>query len=97
MNQQERLDYLVTALWNETPNRAGNLPPSREERRRLLRALMNVRPAKPVSPAFLEIQDAFLQEEARERGIVDGAALPTVAAHPKLALWRGDITRLRCV
>ena len=35
-----------------------------------------------------------MQAEARERGVVDVETIPCVAAHPKLALWQGDITRL---
>lgn len=41
------------------------------------------------------MQDALLSQERDRRGVVDGAALPPAAAHPRLALWRGDITRLR--
>lgn len=63
--------------------------------RRLLRSLMNLRPPMPLSPDFLALQDELLSAEREEKGVVDAAALPVTAAHPKLALWQGDITRLK--
>ena len=56
---------------------------------------MNVRPPLPLDPAFLAVQDALLSTEREAKGVVDGAALPAVAADPRLSLWPGDITRLR--
>lgn len=63
--------------------------------RRLLRSLMNVRPPMPLGREFLAMQDGLLSAERDGKGVVDGAALPAVGTHPRLALWRGDITRLR--
>lgn len=65
-------------------------------RRRLLRALMNVRPTAPLDPGFLRDQDALLSAERDERGTVDAESLPPFdPAEPRIALWRGDITRLK--
>ena len=68
---------------------------AREGARRLLRALMNLRPPLPLDPDFLRLQDALLSAEREERGVVDAAALPEVPGRPGIALWQGDITRLR--
>ena len=68
---------------------------AREGARRLLRALMNLRPPLPLDPDFLRLQDALLSAEREERGVVDAAALPEAPGHPGIALWQGDITRLR--
>ena len=68
---------------------------AREGARRLLRALMNIRPPLPLDPDFLRLQDALLSAEREERGVVDAAALPEVPGRPGIALWQGDITRLR--
>ena len=68
---------------------------TREGARRLLRALMNIRPPLPLDPDFLRLQDALLSAEREERGVVDAAALPEAPGHPGIALWQGDITRLR--
>lgn len=74
------------------------IPDDGEGRRRLLRALMNVRPPWPIGGDFLEVQDAYLREETRRKGIVDAEALPVAAEEPGasfLSVWRGDITTLR--
>ena len=68
---------------------------AREGARRLLRALMNIRPPLPLDPDFLRLQDALLSAEREERGVVDAAALPEAPGRPGIALWQGDITRLR--
>ena len=65
-----------------------------EEQRRLLRALMNVRPPRPLSEDFLALQDELLSAEREARGVVDVMALPSVASDARIALWQGDITRL---
>ncbi len=66
-----------------------------DAQRRLLRALMNVWEPEPLPPDVLAVQDALLAAETAERGVVDAADLPVTAAEPRVALWRGDITRLR--
>ena len=55
---------------------------------------MNVRPAGSISDDFLSIQDEFLQEEIRRKGVTDISSLEPVEGN--LYLWQGDITTLRC-
>lgn len=96
MDQAKRLEYLLRFLLDEDPRcRGTEIPDDGEGRRRLLRALMNVRPPRPVGEDFLAVQDAYLQEELRRKGIVDAGALPAVPGESALVLWRGDITTLR--
>lgn len=96
MTQRQRRLWLIQRLLAEAPQYRGvSIPEEEEGRRSLLRALMNLRPPKPIDPAFLEIQDQYLQEERRAAGIVEAADLPAAAADPRLVLWQGDITRLR--
>ena len=66
------------------------------QQRRLLRSLFTLRPPYPASEDFLNVQDAYLSEVIRERGIVEAADLPSVKASPRISLWQGDITTLRC-
>ena len=97
MTEDERIEYLIDALLEEMREyraEAGRIPRVRGERRRLLRALMNVRPSLPLSPEFLEVQDALLSAEQEAKGIVDVRLLPAVSSDPRLCLWQGDITRL---
>lgn len=95
MTQDERRRFLLAALLRErTPSRAPALPPDADGQRLLLRALLNLRPPAPVGQTFLRVQDAYLQEELRRRGITDAADLRPV--RPGLYLWRGELTTLRC-
>ena len=63
--------------------------------RALMRALMNVRPPKPMSVIVENLQNAILQSFLKEKGVVDAAALPACQKDSRLALWQGDITRLK--
>ena len=96
MTQCEKRKYLITALLNEQPQyRNMNIPDNADEQKRLLRILMNLRPPRPIGAEFLKVQDAYLKEEVRERGVTDSDTLPVSAIDRRLALWRGDITTLK--
>lgn len=92
MTQEERRIYLIRYLLEESGYN-NEIPVGKEEQRRLLRALMNVREPGTIGEDFLRIQDAYLAEVIRENGIVDVNDLEPVSN--RLYVWRGDITRLR--
>ena len=95
MTQSERRRYLIASLLKEQPQYSGiELPEDGQEQNYLLRALLNVRMPRPVSREFSEVQDAYLKEEIRRKGITDIADLQPV--EQGLFLWKGDITTLRC-
>ncbi len=95
MEQDDRLEWLLEWLLAELPAQdRPDKPETYAERRALYRALVNIRPPRAVSAAFLATQDAFLQEEARRKGIVAPDAIPPCATDSRLSVWRGDITRL---
>ncbi len=95
MNQEEKRRFLIRALLEERPwEGTMEIPAGEAEQKRLLRSLFNIRLPGGVSDRFLRVQDAYLQEAAREKGITDWAALSP--AEPGLFLWQGDITALRC-
>lgn len=106
MNQEERLNYLVKELIDEEDElKEVEIPEDYQEKRRLLRALMNIRMPKKASRKFLKIQDEFLQEEAEDKGIIYAENLPAASERRrgskvrnanKMVLWQGDITRLAC-
>ncbi len=48
---------------------------------------MNVRPPMPVSKDFTDIQDEYLQQENRQRGIVSLGDLSQ--EQPEIYLWQG--------
>ena len=92
MTQEKRIDFLIDYLQAEYTQIAK--PESFDKKRALLRELVNIRPPHPVSEEFIRIQDAFLQEEARKKGIVHLADIPPCRPESPLSLWQGDITRL---
>lgn len=95
MTQQERRIFLIKELLSEQPRySAMEIPASEREQALLLRSLLNLRMPKPVSHAFLNVQDAYLQETIKQKGITSLASLQPV--QPGLYLWQGDITTLCC-
>ena len=91
--QDSRRLWLIDALLAERTEYAHiEIPEDAESQRRLLRALFNVRPPEPASDEFLAVQDAYLQERTREKGVTHLAELACL--QPQLYLWQGDITTL---
>ena len=64
------------------------IPKSPEEQKALLRGLMNIRPPKEIGKDFLKIQDAYLQEEIKQKGITDENEL--VPIRDCFYLWQGE-------
>lgn len=98
MRHLEDIQHLNRLLLDEMPRyraQAAQFPQEEAAQRRLLRSLMNVRPPMPLREEFLAAQDALLAAEREEKGVVEADTLPATAAHPQIALWQGDITRLR--
>lgn len=93
MTQAEKRNYLINYLLSER-NESAELPKDEYSQKRLLRSLFNVRMPKAVTDDFLQIQDAYLQEENRRKGITDIADLETI--QKGIYLWQGDITTLKC-
>lgn len=95
MTQTERRLFLIRELLAERPDcRDMEIPANTQAQKRLLRSLLNLRMSRPVSRAFLEIQDAYLQAETAGKGVTDLADLQPV--RDGLYIWQGDITTLRC-
>ena len=94
MNQSERRLFLIQSLLKEFGYQKQEIPANAQEQKLLLRGMMNVRSPKGIDPEFLEVQDAYLQQTAMDKGITDAADLTPI--QPGLYLWQGDITTLRC-
>ena len=76
MNQSERRQILIRSLLNERAEyQKIEIPHSSGEQKNLLRSLMNIRMAAPISKEFQQIQDEYLQEENRSKGFVTLSAL----------------------
>ncbi len=97
MTQNERREYLIQYLLKEDRKIIRQkMPADKKGQEELLRSLMNVRLPKPVSEEFLKIQDEYLTERNKERGITDIKDLKPVATDSRLYIWQGDITTLKC-
>ncbi|MBR3561817.1 MAG: protein-ADP-ribose hydrolase [Oscillospiraceae bacterium] len=95
MNQTERRLFLIRRLLAEKAQyRDMAIPADETEQRQLLRSLFNVRMPGGVDEDFLAVQDEYLQEETRRKGITMLADL--TPSEPGLYLWQGDITTLAC-
>ncbi|MEE0871996.1 MAG: protein-ADP-ribose hydrolase [Ruminococcus sp.] len=93
MTQAERRLFLINTLLSERGERI-EIPTDEYNQKRLLRSLFNIRMPKAVTNDFLQIQDAYLQEETVQKGITDITDLEPVQDH--IYLWQGDITTLKC-
>lgn len=103
-NQRDRLDFLLVQMEKDSGRACDWKVPDRyEEKRAMLRSFMNIRMPGPIPEEVLSVQDAFLSEEAKEKGIVEWNEIPTIQAQygschafaDKLSVWQGDITRLK--
>ena len=93
MTQNERRLFLIDSLLSERGEKI-NIPKDEYNQKRLLRSLFNIRMPNEASEDFLHIQDEYLQEETRRKGITDIADLQSI--QKDIYLWQGDITTLKC-
>ena len=103
METKERLDNLDFIIGYMLKERGEEmvLPASLREKQRLMQALMNVRQPGGVTEDFLKAQDAELQQQRADKGIVtlEDVAREGIAGKAgervQLYVWQGDITRLQ--
>ena len=95
MNQSEKRIYLIQELLKESDEYSRiTIPKKTEEQKLLFRGLMNIRPPRKNNPDFQQIQDSYLTEETRQKGIVTLEELSPI--QPGIYVWQGDITTLQC-
>lgn len=101
--QEERLDYLLEKFKEDSVQYKDlKVKNDYDEKRMVLRSLMNIRMPRAMAPEVLTVQDEFLETEVMEKGIVRAEDIPTIkeqygSSHPfgdKISVWQGDITRL---
>ena len=93
MTQNERLTYLVEEFKADSGEyRDLQTPADAEGKREVLRSLMNIRMPRGMSSDVLDVQDAYLQERAAEKGVVELSDIPEL--RDGMSIWQGDITRL---
>ena len=101
----EKLDFLIQYLLKE--NREVNidkLPTDITQKKNLYRSLCNIREPKPISKEYLEVENAYLQEELKKKDIIKVEDIETISEKyktselknsSKICLWEGDITTLQ--
>lgn len=98
----EKIDYLINYLLKESENL--DLKENNIDKKKLYRGLVNIRPAKPISPEFLEAEDEYLTEELNHQKVTNIDDIETVKEkygecnivnNDKICLWQGDITKLK--
>ena len=92
MDRIENIDFCIRYLLEQNRTQA-DIPATLPEKQRLLRALMNIWEPQPLSEEFLHAQDAELQAQLQDKGVVSLEDIAASADTP--LLWQGDITRLR--
>ena len=94
MNQRERRRFLIQELIKEQKQwNSIQIPSDSNEQKQLLRGLLNIREPEEIDEEFLRVQDEYLQEVAKEKGIVELSMLTPI--QDGIYLWQGDITRLK--
>ena len=86
------MDFLINYLIDER-NEAIDIPTNYQDKRNLLRALMNIRMPEEVSDEFLKVQDEFLTAETLSKDLTGIEDIDDVDG--KIALWQGDIVTLK--
>ena len=100
---EEKLDFLIKYLINDIDRDIFEDPVTPEEKERVWRGLCNIREPKPISEEYLKVQDEYLKARLKMVGVTSAKDVETVEKkypnsklkhRDKIALWKGDITRL---
>ena len=95
MNQTEKRQFLIRRLLDEQPRyRNMQIPSDVTEQSQLLRSLFNIRMPGTIDESFLKVQDEYLREETKRKGVTRLADLTPIQSG--IYLWQGDITTLAC-
>lgn len=84
MNRNENVDFCIRYLLRQNDVQA-EIPKRLNDKKRLLRVLMNIWKPQPLSDEFLAAQNDELQAQLRDKGVV----------RTRERVWQGDITRLK--
>ena len=89
------LDFLINYLLSERNDTENiKIPDNEQDKFKLYRSLVNIRPAAIADVGFLETEDSFLKELTEQKGVTDIKDLTPI--ENSIYLWQGDITSLKC-
>lgn len=95
-SRSDNLQYILRVLLDERAEYCGwQIPKTMDEQKRMMRALMNMRPPYPVSSSLLRAQDEELQCQLEEKGVVYLSDIAASGSDGRIRIWQGDITRIQ--
>ena len=90
-----KVDFLINYLISERDDLGRiEIPETEQDKFRLYRSLVNIRPAVKASDDFLKVEDEYLSEQTASKVITDISDLTPI--EDSIYLWKGDITTLKC-
>ena len=90
-----KVNYLIDYLLSERSDLGRiEIPEAEQDKFRLYRSLVNIRPAEKASDDFLQAEDEYLTSITESKGITDISDLMPI--EDGVYLWQGDITTLKC-
>lgn len=92
MNKEEIVDQLLLYFIQENKHYSIDIPSQYNEKRTLLRSLVNLRLPEPIDEHILKLEDELLQLELKEKKITDVHDIPF--CEKPISIWLGDITTL---
>ncbi len=99
MTQDEKLDFLINFLIKEDPRNKQFIIGHKsllsfkiEDKKKLLRSMLNIRPPQSISKDFINIENNYLQEELKYKDIKSLEDLEEI--EKDIYLWQGDIVTL---
>ena len=105
MNVTEKTDILLKKLKEDSLEykELETTGYSLEEKKNVIRSLMNIRMPRVISDELADLQNEYLQDELKTKGVVSLEDIPTIKEQfgskspyaEILSLWQGDITRLK--
>lgn len=84
MNRNDNIDFCIRYLLEQNEATAV-IPQKLNDKKQLLRILMNIWKPQPLSLEFIKAQDEELQKQLKDKGVV----------RTRERVWQGDITRLK--
>ena len=94
----EKLDFLIDYLIKENKNiDIKEIPQNIYDKKRLYRSLCNIREPIPISKKYVKMENEFLREECKKKGIIDSESITSFINYKgtQICLWKGDITTLK--
>ena len=96
ISRNDNLLYVLHTLIEECPAYCSlKIPEDMIGQQKIMRTLLNIRPPRPISREFLAAQDAELQLQLAEKGVVTISQTEPCGCDERVRLWQGDITRLQ--